>query len=168
MAEIGKPRSSDQGAVTTMEPTYLTEHFSLAELVTSEMAARHDIDNTPPPEVLANLRDVLAPGLERVREALAHQVVIVTSGYRSRVLNAVVNGSRESAHIIGLAADIICPRYGSPLEVCLAIVASGIAFDQVIAEGPGWCHISFAGAQRHQALTAHFFPSGVTYTPGLA
>ena len=147
---------------------YLTEHFSLAELVASEMAARHGINNHPPNDVLANLRNILAPGLERVREALAHQAVLVTSGYRSRVLNAVVNGSRESAHILGLAADIICPRYGSPLEVCRAIVAAGIETDQIIHEG-NWCHVACpapGAAARHETLTAHFTSGDTTYTPG--
>jgi zinc D-Ala-D-Ala carboxypeptidase len=146
---------------------YLTEHFSLEELVASQTAVRLGIDNTPSPEILATLRGVLAPGLERVRTALAHQAVLVTSGYRSPALNAAVGGSRDSAHMQGLAADVICPRFGSPLEVCRAVVAAGIEMDTVISEGQ-WCHVSFAPAKRRLVMTAHFTANGVTYTPGLA
>jgi zinc D-Ala-D-Ala carboxypeptidase len=46
----------------------LTEHFSLEELIASEVAARSGIDNTPPANIVSNLR-VLAQGLERVRAA---------------------------------------------------------------------------------------------------
>lgn len=59
-------------------------------------------------------------------------------------------------HMRGLAADIPCPRFGSPLEVCRAIVASGIATDQIIHEFGRWTHVAFAIpglAARKQLLT---------------
>ena len=67
----------------------------------------------------------------------------------------------------GLAADLVCPQYGSPLEVCRAIVRSAGEFDAVIHEGT-WCHVSVAPARRRLAMTAHFSGAGVTYTMGLA
>jgi hypothetical protein len=49
-----------------------------------------------------------------------------------------------SAHVRGLAADIICPSFGSPVDIVNAIISSGIQYDQVILEYDRWCHIGFA------------------------
>lgn len=133
----------------------LTEHFSLEELTASETAARKGIDNTPPLDVQANLL-ILARGLELVRLALQERPIKVNSGYRSEALNLAVGGVAKSKHLSGLAADIICPQFGTPLQVCEAIVAAGIQVDQVIHEFGKWCHVSFParGAQpRGELLT---------------
>jgi hypothetical protein len=133
----------------------LSEHSSLADLTASETAARDGIDNTPPPEIVANLR-VLAHGLERVLAALDGKTIGINSGYRSPALNAAVGGSPTSAHLRGLAADIVCPEFGDALDVCRAIHAAGIEVDQLIHEFGRWCHVAFAppgvGARR-QLLT---------------
>lgn len=121
----------------------LTDHFSLEELIASETAARAGIDNTPPAELMQNLI-ALAKGLERVRTALGGLPIHVNSGYRCAALNAAVGGAKKSRHMEGLAADILCPRFGKPLEVCRAIVSARIETDQVIHEFGKWCHVAFA------------------------
>ena len=134
----------------------LTEHFTLDELVASEIAARQGIDNEPGVEVIANLR-VLADGLEQVRAVLG-QPIHITSGYRCPALNQAVGGAPGSAHVRGLAADLICPRFGPPLAVCRAIAEAGIEFDQLIHEFGRWTHIAFpegyALARREQLTIA--------------
>ncbi len=120
----------------------MTDHFSLEELIVSETAARFGIDNTPPPAIIANLQ-VLAHGLEQVRAALGERPIHVNSGYRCLALNKKIGGARNSQHLYGLAADIICPSYGTPLVVCHEIVAAGLKPDQVIHEFGLWCHVSF-------------------------
>ncbi|MGF6697603.1 zinc D-Ala-D-Ala carboxypeptidase [Paraburkholderia sp. MM5496-R1] len=149
--------------------TRLTDHFSLAELTQSETAARRRIDNTPSPAVVEHLTRT-AQTLEQVRTLLGSRPVLVSSGYRSPALNAAVGGAANSAHMTGLAADFICPGFGSPLEICRKIAASSIAFDQLIQEGT-WAHIGLppAGTKaRQQILTANFGPGATTYTNGLA
>lgn len=144
----------------------LTEHFSLAELVRSSMAINRGIDNTPPPELMPNIR-ALAEGLERVRAVLGHPI-FVTSGYRCRALNQLVGGVQDSDHTKGLAADIQCQRFGTPLEICRAIADSGIEVDQLIHEFGRWCHVSFpapGALPRHQHLTIAAAIHG--YVPGL-
>src|SRR5262249_23987307 len=121
----------------------LTEHFSLEELVASEVAARSGIDNTPPPGIVSNLK-TLAEGLERVRAVLGGEPIHIKSGYRCRALNAAIGGASDSMHMQGLAADILCPGVGPPLIVCRAIVTAGIETDQVIYEFRQWCHVAFA------------------------
>jgi hypothetical protein len=131
----------------------LSEHFSLEELTASETAARSGIDNTPAAALMPNLQ-VLANGLEQVRAVLGNQAIHVNSGYRCPALNAQVGGAANSNHMRGLAADILCPSFGTPLQVCQAIAAANIAVDEVIHEFGKWCHVAFAapGTQPRDAL----------------
>lgn len=145
----------------------LTDHFSFEELIASETAARKRIDNTPPAELMPNLR-ALAEGLELVRKALGGRAIHINSGYRSLTLNKEIGGAEKSKHMHGLAADILCPQFGSPLEVCRAIVAARIATDQVIHEFGKWCHVSFpapGAAARGELLTIASMATG--YKTGL-
>lgn len=148
----------------------LSPHFTLVELVASQTAARRRIDNTPTGAALTNLY-VLADRLETVRELLGGRPILISSGYRSPALNAAVGGSRTSAHMQGLAADFICPGFGTPLAICkqLAQHAGELDFDQIIQEGT-WVHFGLAAegkAARRQVLTANFNAGGTTYSTGL-
>lgn len=120
----------------------LTEHFSLEELIVTSVRG---IDNTPPSSLIATL-EALAFHLETVRAVLG-KPIIVTSGYRSSDINRFVGGSKNSAHMRGEAVDFICPDFGTPLDVCRAIVAAGVPFDQLIEEND-WIHIAFSPAMR--------------------
>src|SRR2546422_11364123 len=116
---------------------------------------RAGLDNTPPKEVMPNLSR-LAEGLELVRAALGNHPIHVSSGYRSPRLNQMIGGAKNSMDTLGLAADILCPAFGPPLQVCRAIASSGIVIDQVIHEFGRWCHVSFAldgHAARNELLT---------------
>lgn len=131
----------------------LSEHFTLAELTASDTAARRGIDNTPPAEVLPALRETAAL-LEQVR-ALLGAPITITSGYRCLELNRAIGSGDTSAHVRGRAADFTCRGFGTPLEVCRAIEASPIAFDQLIHEFGAWTHIAWAAGAggRRQVLT---------------
>jgi len=145
----------------------ITQHFRLSEFTDSDMAVRLGIDNRPPPDVLATLRNVLIPGMQAVRNILG-KPVFVTSGYRSPALNAAVHGAQASQHLTGHACDFRCPEFGPVVEVCAQLVTQmqRLKFDQLIFEG-SWCHISFSARPRNQVLTAHFDAGRVTYTSGL-
>lgn len=121
----------------------LSEHFSFEELIASDIAERHGIDNTPPISLDMNLRH-LAEGLEAVRTLLGNHPIHINSGYRCAELNKLVGGQPRSAHLLGLAADFICPGFGSPRKVCQAIMASHLGYEQVILEFSAWTHIAFA------------------------
>jgi uncharacterized protein YcbK (DUF882 family) len=119
----------------------LSENFSLEELTASETAARKGIDNTPSEEVINNLKR-LAAALQEVRALLNHRAILVSSGYRSLELNQAVGGSATSDHCKGLAADFICPSYGTPNDIVRAIAASNLSYKQVIREFDKWVHLS--------------------------
>jgi zinc D-Ala-D-Ala carboxypeptidase len=126
----------------------LTPNFHMEELIASEVAARSGIDNTPPDALMPNLQS-LAEGLETIRAILGGRPIHINSGYRCPRLNSAVGGAPGSRHMQGLAADIVCPQFGSPLQVCLAIADSGLPVDQVIHEFGKWCHVSFGSAELH-------------------
>lgn len=133
----------------------LSPNFTLAELTASQTAIRRGIDNTPNQAAIDNLR-VLCALLEEIREFLGDRPIHVSSGYRSVQLNAMVGGSIASQHTLGLAADFTCRGFGTPLEVCHAIVDAEIKFDQLIHEFGSWVHVSAAlpgTAPRLQILT---------------
>lgn len=136
----------------------LSENFSLEELTASEAAARLGLGNEPGPAELANLTKT-AFAMERVRNLLGGRAIHVNSGYRSKSLNATIGGASTSAHCLGWAVDFICPKFGTPFEVCSAISRSDIHFDQLILEfagaggAGGWAHISFDPRMRGQVLT---------------
>jgi hypothetical protein len=142
----------------------LSAHFSIDELVRSDYAARHNIDNSPDAEVLSNLY-MLAAGLERVRDVIGHPIH-VSSGYRCPKLNTAIGSKPSSQHLLGLAADFTCPGLGTPEDVVVAILERKqvIDYDQMILEYPGrggWVHISFSDSPRRQALVY----DGHTYKP---
>lgn len=128
----------------------LSPHFSLAELTASDTAARQGIDNTPPPDVLETLKRT-AVGLEAVR-ALLGAPLHVSSGYRCPALNKLVGGQANSQHCRGEAVDFTSRQFGTPEQIVARLVASQLAYDQVILEFNRWVHISFGGKQRRQAL----------------
>jgi zinc D-Ala-D-Ala carboxypeptidase len=129
----------------------LSPHFSLEELTHSDTATRLGIDNTPTVEIIDNLT-YLAGELENVRDILGHPMLI-SSGFRSHVLNNHLGSKRTSSHTKGLAVDFICPSFGNPSSVVSAIIAANIKYDQVILEYDRWVHLSFVQLDpRNQAL----------------
>lgn len=141
----------------------MSEHFSVEELCRSDIAIRLGMDNTPPAGASLRL-ELLMAGLEEVR-ALLDNPMYISSGYRCQSLNTYVGGAAGSDHILGYAADFTCPGYGDPLAIVRKIQQSPIDFGQVIQEGR-WVHISFNPKKDREVLTAHFSPTGVTYTSG--
>ncbi|MBF0399972.1 MAG: peptidase M15 [Magnetococcales bacterium] len=132
----------------------LSEHFTLAEFLYSEIAAELHIDNFPSGEHIRNMAFV-AGKLEIVRAHLGGHPITITSGYRCPELNKAAGGSSSSAHMQGLAVDFVCPEFGTPKEIVKAIIgiARALGFDQCIFEGP-WVHLGWsAGKNRWQVLT---------------
>lgn len=133
----------------------LSNHFTLAELTKTEIRR---LDNTPPNAILPNLKR-MAEALESVRTLLGGKPLIINSCYRSKDVNKAVGSKETSKHREGLAADFICPHYGSPLDIVNRIADSDLMFDQLILEfynpstGAGWVHYGLGSKMRRQILT---------------
>lgn len=135
-------------------PDGYSAHFSRRELLFSETAVRHGIDNTPGPLIERNLVRLCTDLLEPIRQHFG--AIAISSGYRCPALNAAVRGSKTSAHVEGRAADLrpVEPTI-SLTDVVRWVQASGLPYDQVIYEFGSWVHVAVAasdGAARHQAL----------------
>ncbi|MBI6919437.1 MULTISPECIES: D-Ala-D-Ala carboxypeptidase family metallohydrolase [Pseudomonas] len=140
----------------------ITPHFTLDEMIVSQLAARDGFDNTPPPQARANLQ-LLCGALEQVR-ALFDAPIIISSGYRSEKVNQLIGGSPNSQHVQGLAADFTVIEV-SPRDTVRRISNSTIAFDQLILEFDRWVHLSVTcDTPRRQVLTVR---KGGGYLPGL-
>jgi len=117
----------------------LSPNFTLQELTHSDAAVRQGWDNNPDANEINNLTR-LAELLEQVR-ALLGKPISINSGYRSKKVNDSVGSKDSSQHRIGCAADIRVSGM-TPSQVCEAIKASDIQFDQLIREFDSWTHIS--------------------------
>lgn len=115
----------------------LSEHFRFEELTVTN---HRSLDNTPDPAALVNLKR-LAEFLELVKSRLGGKPIMVNSAYRSKAVNDACGSRDTSQHRIGCAADIRVPGM-TPNEVVRAIMASGLAYDQIIREFDAWTHIS--------------------------
>ena len=78
--------------------------------------------------------------------------MIITSGYRCKKLNELVNGAKNSPHLRGCAADFIVKEM--PIKDVVEIISnSNIPFDELINEYDKWVHISFVkGKNRRKIL----------------
>lgn len=126
----------------------LSAHFELSEFTHSETADRLGIDNYPgvavEEEVIDNLRE-LARFLELIRAAIDAPVYI-NSGYRCKRLNEELQGSKNSQHMRGQAADIHFDNFDEKkFDVLMMLVESSrvVLFDQVIFY-PTFIHVSYA------------------------
>jgi putative chitinase len=152
------------GAATATGADKLSRYFTLGEFIESDTATRLHIDNTPSAAIVTALTDT-AQRMDQVRDLLGGPIQVL-SGYRSPALNTAIHGAHNSAHMTGHAVDFVCRSFGTPLQICQKIVASGIKFDQLIQEGT-WVHISFDPQMRNQTLTASFSNGTTSYSHGL-
>lgn len=150
----------------------LTTNFSLVEMVKSETALRHGLDNTPGEVEIENLRVLCEKVLQPVRDHYGRGVK-VNSGFRHPEVNAAVGGSKTSDHCKGQAADIEIP--GVPNAELAKWISENLQFTQVILEfytpgvpDSGWVHVSYNPADlKKQQLTASRIDGKTVYTPGL-
>lgn len=140
----------------------LSEHLDLSEVVRSESAKRKGISNMPTAEHIANFKVLAEKIFEPIRIHFRCPIII-SSGYRSKELNAAIGGSATSQHCSGEAIDI--DMDGTPNGVTNRMVfdfiKDNLEFDQLIyefgnSENPDWVHVSYetTGAQRKQVLRA--------------
>jgi hypothetical protein len=145
-----------------LPPGYLTEHFTLAEMIYSDTAKAMGLENYPNDKQTENLQR-LCDVLELIRSLCGNNPVTVSSGYRCPEVNAAVGGVPDSAHIHGLAADITIPEFGSPTQICQAVepYLAEWKIDQLIDEtggGARWVHVGLCDP--HDEPRCEFFRIG--------
>jgi hypothetical protein len=150
----------------------LTANFTLSEMVKSDTALRHDMDNTPGEAEIANLKTLCEKVLQPVRDHFQTGVK-VNSGFRHPEVNAKVGGSKTSDHCKGQAADIEIPGIAN---ADLAVwIMDNLNYTQLILEfytpgvpDSGWVHVSYDPANlKKQNLTATKQGGKTVYLNGL-
>ena len=135
----------------------LTEHFTLEELIYSSTAKAKGLKNEPTQDHIENLKLLAQYVLEPIREKIGCPLVI-SSGFRSEKVNALVGGSKTSQHILGQAADIqIFDKTKTNKDLFETIVSmvknNELQVGQVIWEfgetEPNWVHVSLP-TSRHR------------------
>lgn len=128
----------------------LTKNFTLQELICSQYGARRGIPNFPNQEQMKNLKILCLKILQPIRDNF-DRPVIVSSGFRSPLINSGIGGSPKSQHLEGRAVDFTVVGF-SNYEV-LQWVKNNLDFDQLIDEYNSWIHCSYnEGKNRSQVL----------------
>ena len=149
----------------------LSEHFTLSEMCFSRTAASHKppVPNIPLKCHITAMQNLAVRALEPIRQHLGLPI-LVNSGYRCELVNAMVGGAKTSQHMRGEAADITIVRSARPFAHATDEQAARLIYmyarqyadyDQLILEHQGaswWVHISCRidyRHNRHEELIIH-------------
>jgi hypothetical protein len=151
----------------------LSEHLDLAEVTRSESAKRKGISNEPTAEHLENFKKLAENIFEPIRNHF-NVPIHISSGYRSKALNAAIGGALTSQHCSGEAIDIDMDgsSNGVTNKMVFDFIKANLNFDQMIWEfgnssNPDWVHVSYesTGKQRKQILKASKIGGATKYSP---
>ena len=126
----------------------LSEHLDLSEIIRSESAKRNGISNMPTPEHIENLKALAENIFEPIRNHFKVPIR-VSSGYRSKELNAITKGaSKTSDHCFGFAIDIDNDGTSITNNEIFYFIKDNLNFKQLIFEFPvngqaSWVHVSY-------------------------
>ena len=122
----------------------LSPHFTLETMRRSETASRKGLANNPGTAQTEALQALCVNVLEPLWTALG--AVVITSAFRSLLVNKAVGSGPPSQHVKGEAADLVIP--GVSLDKVYNHIFKNLPFDQLIREFPpdGWVHVSYSRA----------------------
>lgn len=126
----------------------LSKNLTLREATKSITAKRLGIENEPEAWETKNLSVIAEEVFQKVRDHFGVPIA-VTSGYRSKELNAAIGGSKRSQHIQGRALDLDAHVYGKVTNADIFnYIKDNLDFDQLIWEfgtdsEPDWIHVSY-------------------------
>lgn len=140
--------------------------FTIDDLLRSETALRHGLDNDPTEAQELNLVRLLEEFLPQVCSVCGvdgqNVSIHINSGFRSIAVNKLVGGAKNSAHMDGRAVDFVIK--GRDLwKSYMDLYHSSIPFDQLIFECNSWIHLGIAkigDTPRREGLVAERKPNG--------
>ena len=147
----------------------LSTHLDLSEVIRSDSAKRNGISNMPTEEHIANFMLLAEKIFEPIREHFGVPIRI-SSGYRSKELNAKIGGSASSQHCKGQAVDIDMDGTSLTNKQVFDYIKDNLPFDQLIWEfgnedNPDWVHVSYVPNGRKQILKAFKMNGTTKYFP---
>jgi hypothetical protein len=103
----------------------------------------------PTPEHIENFKKLAVNVFEPIRKHFGVPIYI-SSGYRSKELNAVIGGASNSDHCFGMALDLDQQGHkgGVTNKQVFDFIKDNLKFKQLIWEGgtkqePDWVHVSY-------------------------
>lgn len=135
----------------------LSKNFTLGEFINTSTG----IENVPGQNEVENIKHLVTNVLQPLRDYFG-KPIIITSGYRSQLVNAAIGGATNSQHSKGQAADFHIKGVTNT-EIIQAILKLRLPFDQLIDEQlyrssgrlSKWIHVSYNKAgNRKQLLKA--------------
>ena len=138
----------------------LSEHFSLYEMMRSETAENHKINNMPNATQIGNLEYLCKKILEPLRSNFG--AIIINSGFRCLELNERVHGVGNSQHLYGEAADIRC-RSKYIARKYFDFIVNHCIYDQLLFEynkcGAFWIHVSLRRDEKNRRMRIENYPT---------
>lgn len=112
----------------------------------------------PTPEHLDNLKKLAEKIFQPIRDHFGIPTH-VSSGYRSKELNAAIGGSATSQHCKGEALDLDMDGTSVTNKQVFEFIKDNLPFDQLIWEfgdnnNPDWVHVSYGSRNRKEVLRA--------------
>ena len=124
----------------------LSQSVTLLEATKSQTAIQNGIDNTPPADVLENMKRTATKIIDPVKSRFPWATV--SSFYRSPKLNKKIGGAANSQHVTGEAVDLDSPNDHANEDI-FVFIKDNLVFDQLIKEYPNekgvpsWVHASY-------------------------
>lgn len=145
----------------------LSKNLTLADMVRSESAKRHNISNQPTAQHLENMRYLAEKVFQPIRDHFGFKIY-VSSGYRSAALNAKISGSNSSFHSKGCAIDIDNDNTLITNKQIFEFIKENLEFTELIWEkgsdtNPAWVHVAIVkGREKEKEILKT--KDGKTYT----
>ena len=125
----------------------------------------------PTPQHIENFKLIAEKVFEPIREHFKVPIHI-SSGYRSKELNAAIGGSLSSQHCKGEALDLDMDGTDITNKQIFDYIKDNLHFDQLIWEfgnktNPDWVHVSYSSSklQRGEILRALKLNGKTVYSP---
>lgn len=149
IAKLGDESYRRTDVETKINIMYISRNFSVEELTKTSTG----LPNKPNIEQLQNLTNLVNNILQPARNIYGRSIT-VTSGYRSPTVNKKVGGVRNSQHLKGQAADIICDNNKELFNIIKDTIKD---YDQLIWEygdkhQPKWIHVSWVGENNRRQI----------------
>ena len=147
----------------------LSKNLYLSEVTKSQTAIQKGIKNEPSKEEIENLKAIAQNVFQPLRDHF-NVPIGISSGFRSKALNAAVGGSKTSEHTQGCAIDLDADIFGGITNKDIfEFIKKNLEFNQLIWEfgddnNPDWVHVSFdKGNNKKRVLRAGKDKSGTFY-----